>query len=312
MRTHLGIAMAAAALWMQAPARSALTPVERSTSIPVGQRTFTFVVHAQQIGPPQNPTDETVEWWELRDPGGARVYRQSYPVTVSNGGFETTNSVSAKPLQTKLGSGVLVEGGEEPSAPNGGGWVQVFGMKYGPTTSGPVTAFGPPMSTDGELIDITTDPRRPTPPQVPGRTAIVMNDILRFRVWTGNLSIIYPVSINWIAGQVAPAWRCFRGRIERCAYPIQVEPHRPGEMTFVRLFPEPDAGFVPKHVIVQPASKIDYIAAEAPVRWDATAEAISFSVPDGADVWLRIRIDGQEGWIHTEEDFEAVGLPQAG
>jgi hypothetical protein len=297
---------------MQAPTRPALTAVDRTTSIPVGTRTFTFVTHIQQIGPPGKPTDETVEWWELRDPAGARVFRKSYPVTVSNGGFDMTISVSAKPLQTKLGSGVLVEGDEEPSAPNGGGWVQVFGMKYGPTTSGPVTAFGPPISTDGELIDITTDPHRPTPPQTPGRTVVVMNDILRFRVWAGNFSITYPVSINWIAGNVAPAWRCIRGRVERCAYPIKVDPVRANEPTFVRLFPEPDAGFTPKHVIVQPSSKIDYVDAEVPVQWDATTEAISFSVPDAADVWLRIRIDGQEGWIHTQEDIVAVGLPQSG
>jgi hypothetical protein len=185
-------------------------------------------------------------------------------------------------------------------------------MKYGRTTSGPVTAFGPPMSTRGELIDITTDPHRPTPPQAPGRGIVVMNDILRFRVWTGNFSIIYPVSINWIAGHVAPAWRCFRGALERCAYPIEVAPIRPGEVTFVRLFPEPNADFTPKHVVVQPTSTIAYLEAEAPVRWDANGEGISFTVPDGGDVWLKIRIDGQEGWIHSEEDLQAVGLPQAG
>jgi hypothetical protein len=83
-------------------------------------------------------------------------------------------------------------------------------------------------------------------------------------------------------------------------------------VTFVRLFLDPDAGFTPKHVIVQPMSAIDYLEAEAPVRWDANAERISFTVPDGGDVWLKIRIDGQEGWIHSEEDLQAVGLRQAG
>jgi hypothetical protein len=325
MRTQHCIAIVATAVWIQSwpalaqpptrpstPAQPTVTAVDRTTSIPVGQRTFTLVTHVQQIGAPQKPTDETVEWWELRDPNGVRVYRQAYPFTVRGGGFDTTTSVTAEPLQTKLGSGMLIEVGEEPSAPNGGNWVQVFGERYGPTTTGPLTAFGPPMSTDGEWIDIATDPRRPTPPEAPGRTVIVMNDILRFRIWTGNLSILYPVSINWIAGSVAPAWRCFRGRIERCAYPIKVEPNRPSEMTFVRLFPEPDPGFTPGHVVVQPTSKIDYLEAEAPVRWDANSERIFFAVPDPGEVWLKIRIDGQEGWIHSEEDFQAVGLPQAG
>jgi len=30
------------------------------------------------------------------------------------------------------------------------------------------------------------------------------------------------------------------------------------------------------------------------------------------DVWIKVRIDGQEGWIHSQEDFDAVGLPEAG
>src|SRR5256885_12496681 len=131
----------------------------------------------------------------------------------------------------------------------------------------PLPAYGPTNSTDGTLIDLATDPRRPTPPQVQGRTAVVMNDILRFRVSARNLKIIYPVSINWIAGNVAPAWRCIRGRSERCAYPIEVDPVRGKEPTFVRFFSEPDAGFTPKHVIVQPSTKIEYLETEAPVTW---------------------------------------------
>jgi hypothetical protein len=29
-------------------------------------------------------------------------------------------------------------------------------------------------------------------------------------------------------------------------------------------------------------------------------------------MWLKLRIDGREGWIHTQEDFLAIGLPQSG
>jgi len=26
--------------------------------------------------------------------------------------------------------------------------------------------------------------------------------------------------------------------------------------------------------------------------------------------WLKVRIDGKEGWIHSQEDFDALGMPQ--
>jgi hypothetical protein len=116
------------------------------------------------------------------------------------------------------------------------------------------------------------------------------------------------------ASKLQPAWRCLemtsKGQIERCSYPVTVEAHRDSQLTFVRLFPEPDDGYTPKHVVVQPQSKIEYLEARIPVAWREDAKSISFGVQ--GDVWLKVRIDGWEGWIHSEEDFEAVGLPQAG
>jgi len=29
----------------------------------------------------------------------------------------------------------------------------------------------------------------------------------------------------------------------------------------------------------------------------------------GENVWLKIRIDGKEGWLHHDEDFLALGFP---
>jgi hypothetical protein len=78
----------------------------------------------------------------------------------------------------------------------------------------------------------------------------------------------------------------------------------------VRLFPEPDDGYTPRHVVVEPQGKIEYLESRVPVAWREDANSISFGVQ--GDVWLKVRIDGREGWIHSEEDFEAVGLPQAG
>jgi hypothetical protein len=266
----------------------------------------------------EGTTDETVEWWELRDANERVVYRESYPVTFENGMFESTVGISANSFTTKQGGGILVHGTEEPSAPDSGGWVQVFGFKYGRDKYGAdeslFGSFGPPIFIDGEFLDIGTDSFRPTPTSIGGVTTTVMNDVLKFRVWTGNFNIVYPVLINWITGKLQPAWRCLestsKGQVERCSYPITVEAHRDNQPTFVRLFPEADDGFTPKHVIVQPQSKIEYLEARTPVTWNEDAKAIYFNV--NGDVWIKVRIDGAEGWIHSQEDFDAVGLPQAG
>lgn len=39
-------------------------------------------------------------------------------------------------------------------------------------------------------------------------------------------------------------------------------------------------------------------------------DAGGFGVATGSNLWLKIRIDGKEGWMHSEEDFRALGLPE--
>jgi hypothetical protein len=288
---------------------------DRSQTLVIAQQTFRFVTHVQSI---ERTNEETVEWWELRDAKEHVVYRESYGVAFENGGFESTVWISAQSFTTKLGSGILVHGMELPSAPDSGGWVQVFGFKYGRDRYGADESlfgpFGPPIFIDGEFLEVGTDPLRPTPTSFGGVTTTVMNDVLKFRVRTGNFNIVYPVLINWIAGKLEPSQRCTestsKGQVERCSYPITVEAHRDNQPTFVRLFPEADDGFTPKHVIVQPQSKVEYLEARMPVTWNGDSKGIYFSV--NGDVWIKVRIDGVEGWIHSQEDFDAVGLPQAG
>jgi hypothetical protein len=292
-------------------------PFERSETLLVGNEQYYFVTRIQQLpAVPGRPREETTQSWEIRDSHANPVYHRDYPVKVVRGSFDSTLDVQATAINTKLGKGILVQGMELPSAPDSGGWVQFFGKQWGETDA-PLTAFGPPITAVGEFKDIAIDPRRPAPPADPsGAKLIVLNDVLRFQVWTGNLNIIYPVLINWITGKLEPAWRCSRSTmrkyVDRCAYPIVVDPHREHEMTFVKLFPEPDEGMTPKNVVVRPESDVEYLEAEAPVNWSQDADSISFGVPNPGDVWLKVRIDGKEGWIHTEEDFQSIGLPQAG
>jgi hypothetical protein len=110
-----------------------------------------------------------------------------------------------------------------------------------------------------------------------------------------------------------------KGASSACRYQVQADPVRGKEMTFVRLFSEPDEGFTPKHIVIKPESKIEVIEAQLPVEWIATADNTTFQVSPagageqpGSQMWLHIKIDGQDGWISGEEDFEAVGLPQSG
>jgi hypothetical protein len=79
----------------------------------------------------------------------------------------------------------------------------------------------------------------------------------------------------------------------------------------VRLFPEADDGSTPKHIILQSDTKVEYLEALLQIDWASQdGKSVGFNVT--GDVWLKVRIGGQEGWVHSEEDFEALGVPQAG
>jgi hypothetical protein len=280
-----------------------------------------FRKRVPQIRGQKGIQDSTTEWWEIRDASGKVIIRDDVgePKLTDFGDFEETEEVTATAFHADGGDGILVEGASLPSVPRSGTWVQLFGHRWGPTPQ-PLQAFGPPISTDGEFTGITIDPRHDPPkPSRQGITIIALHDVMKFAIWTGNFDIEYPALINWMSGRIEPAMHCLRttikGQVERCDYPIHVDARRDTkDLTFVRMFFEPEEGFgTPEHVVIKPDSRIEYITAEVPMTWqvDPNHIFISSQSEDG-EMWLKVRIDGKEGWIHTEEDLQAIGLPQSG
>jgi len=291
-----------------------ISAADSTEGFTIAGHTFRMLKHVQRTA-----HDESVEWWELRNSKDQVVHRETYPVSVVNGAFDFMVFVTATPFTTNEGAGIVVQRGEEPSDPLAGGSVQVFGYKYGREKYGVdeslFQSFGPPISVQGEYLGVDTDTTRPKPTLLPGITMITMDDILKFKIWTGNFFVMYPVRINWITGSLEPARRCMemtsKGRSVRCSFPVEVEAHRGTEPTFVRLFPEADDGFTPKHIILQSDTKVEYLEARLQIDW-ASQDGKSVGLKVTGDVWLKVRIGGREGWVHSDEDFEALGVPQAG
>jgi hypothetical protein len=248
---------------------------DRTQDFSVAQRKYRLLIHEQSI---EGTTEKTVEWWELRDTDDHVVRRETYPVTIQNGGFENITEVGGNSFEGKGGSGIIISGMDLPSAPDSGSWMQVFAFKYGRDKYGAdpslFVAFGPPIYVTGDFLGVETDSYQPTPFFKGAAPETVIYDALKFSLWTGNVKITYPVRINWITGHLEPAWKCIettsKGRVERWSYPVSAEAHREDHPTFVRLFPESDDGFTPKHVIIQPQSKVEFLEARVPMVWRKT------------------------------------------
>ena len=276
---------------------------------------FTVVLHMKRIaGSTDADFQETLARMEIKDASGTVHYQKTFSYEVEGDRFVETTDASAQLLEGKQGSGLLLTYGTLPSTPLGGGSYQVFGLFSGPPSAsliGKLVPFSKPIFAEGQLIEEKPGEKIVQTSEEPN----LQGDVLHFRVWTGNFFAIIPLKVDWLMGKIAPAWRCQkmtpRGprplcelRVAADRVPAEEEP------TFVRLFPEPEEGYTPAHVVVKKDSKVEFLAVEVETVWSEDSEGISLSTSE--DPWLKVRIDGKEGWIHTQEDFLAIGLPQAG
>ena len=291
----------------------------------IGGQQFTVLLRMKRVLGPGAVVDpdfqETLETVEILGPDGAIHHEQSFLLPeVSGGSFVETTHATAQFLQGSQGSGLLLTHGMVPSTPLGGLSWQVFGV-----LGRRLMPLSKPVFLEGDLVnagDGTQVVRTSVEPGVEPRVEAGLDggDMLHFRVWTGNFFVIIPLEVDWFLGKLAPAWQCrkmtSRGPMPICQVRVRAE-RIPAEedMTFVRLHQEAhqetEEGLgTSAHVVVRKDSEIEFLAAETEVIWAEDENGVGLTVSD--DVWLKVRIDGKEGWIHTQEDFLAIGLRQAG
>ena len=144
-------------------------------------------------------------------------------------------------------------------------------------------------------------------------------DVFEIRNSTGHFNVLFPVRVDFVMGRLRPAQRCLRmvesdatsgPRYEDlCDYDVAAQRVPTDEDTFVRLFPEPDERRTPKHVVVKGNSKVEFLAARTKNIMNAQGQ---WSDSFEEHPWLKVRIDGNVGWVRAAEDVIALGLPQFG
>jgi hypothetical protein len=265
---------------------------------------------------------DTVVAMEIRDAAGAVQYRRTFPyVKGTEDSFESW-SVSALPLTGTNGAGLLVSYDDyfEPSAPEEEptGWFQIFGVQ-----GGKLAPFGAPLEVQGGLLDEYIDGQT----YKAARSLGSQVDEVDFKIWTGHCRIIFPIRVDWNEGKLTPAQDCATsaGKLSAgCKYKVVPETHLyTSDITFVRMWANPDEkSGAPQNVVVKRDSKVDLLTALVTTKWvegnpggpantkGPMDDAGSVGVDTGADLWLKVRIDGKEGWVHSEEDFRSMGLPE--
>jgi hypothetical protein len=292
---------------------------------------YTVVLHnkKQQPGSTQESGD-TVVAIEIRDGAGAVLYQRKFPYQEANDTFSEAWSVDARLLAGTNGTGLLVSYSfdTEPSAPQQSypDWWQVFGV-----VDGKLKPFGAPVYFEGQL---GWDAAAKTNTYKSAGSLGPRADALQFRIWTGHFRMIYPVRVDWAEGKMTPAQPCDEqaamggtGEVQACQYSVLPEADRRiDNTTFVTICAHPNEKCEnSQKVVVKTNSKVDLLVSQVKLHWnggvatgpsgksDKLMDAMDDSGGAGwgqnDELWLKVRIDGKEGWMHGEEDFNAFGLP---
>jgi hypothetical protein len=301
--------------------------VTRQGPYPLGNQQYTVMLQYRTLpensSRPASPANftSTLSRLEILDAQGKSLYQENFPYDIEQRRFTQTLSASSSLLPGAGGGALVIRFIErlapppnaDPSLPKES-W-QVFGV-----VNGHIAPFGAVLPL-GHGADITVN----------GAVAAVMikggievmpmastAEVLAFRVWTGHFSALVPVRFDWPHGKWGEGEQCYatnNGTLtERgCIMRLEVVPQpRPpdADTIYVHLFESPDGNLDNSlNVPISPDAHPEFLDMMAIVQWGAKGQRVECSF---RDLWLRIRIDGKEGWLQGQQAFDALGLPLAG
>jgi hypothetical protein len=291
----------------------------------ISGQNFNVVLHEKRLPGAIDPRfAQTLQTIEIRDEKDAVLYQKTFTFGIEEGKLERSLKASASLLSGKYFTGLLISyrlklsTGEDAEA-----W-QVFGYQDGryKAQDARFRLFDKPLRSDYPMGNPPAELQVVTPNGVVTKPMTPEGETFEFRVWTGNFYVLLPVGVNFARGKLQPSRRCYgtggaKPGIHEIGCDVQVQVDRKppdAEMTFLRLFAggfmpgEPGEGQV-LHLVLNKNSKVRILKGNAYIDWGLAGDLMQVAF---RELWLKVRIDDddqKEGWIHSDEDFAAIGLP---
>lgn len=291
---------------------------ERLGPFSISGKNYTVVLHKKHLATSADGAvvaADGVVAVEVVDAAGAVQYQRTYPLEADAEDVSAW-TVSAYILKGTNDTGLLMRSRPSKSS---GFYEQIFGVVNARLV--PFCGPFPEMDVEPDVSGVYRT-AGPLGPQA---------DEMRVIIGTGRVLIVVPIRIDWPQGKLTLAPKCPESAASSshtmCQYQM-LDPNsvlqRPKDVTFVRLYSSPnESSGRPERVVVKPASKIDLLAyladialtqpdfLHAPLPGEfPVKDMASIGIAPNSDSWLQVRIDGKVGWIHGDEDLDALGLPE--
>lgn len=295
--------------------------VTRDGPFTVAGQQYAVLFHYAVVSAANTPAaraPSTLSSLEILDSQGNRIYQETFTYTLAQQRFADQLRASASLLSGDGGVVLLIRFLDRPAvAPNAVPEPATESWQLFAVVDGHLTLLDTALPVGGGS-DIT----------VGGAVAAVMMrggiavmpmastaEVLAFRAWTGSFYALVPMRFDWAHGQWGEGQQCYQtanGTLtERgCIMRLEAKPQpRPpdADTVYVQLFVAPDGDTDNSLTIpVSPDARVEILEMQAIVRWETPDQRVVCSFQN---VWLRTRINDQEGWVRGQQAFDALGLP---
>ena len=287
----------------------------RTGPFKINEREFTVILKLIKYKGGSKGFDETVESFSIVDKEGEVHYQKSFDVEYGNGRFGESIGIWAYALDTISRKGLLYESGRlnevvskentgvglilyygvTPSAPSSGVSCQVFTLK-----GEHLVPLFSPLTVYGRIYELPHGSN-------PDALRLFDGNTMKFGVWSGWFEVIVPVKVLDNL-RVVPLH--YYSTFGYNGFDVIVERRYSEEETFVRFFNHPEVSSIPRHVIIKKDTKIEFLWAYARVSIESGDAECVISIEEMP--WLKVRIDGKEGFVRDAEDLLALGIHPAG
>lgn len=266
-------------------------------------------------------SNSTLSRLEILNAHDAAIYHQDFPYNVTQGRLQEHLTASASLLSGSGGVALVIRFLDRPDHPESAGAFAKESWQLFTLVGGQLQPLGS-MLPLGHGGDITVG-GVVTAVMMKGGIAVMpmasTAEVLALRVWTGNFYALVPVRFDWAHGQWGEGQQCYRtsnGTLTEsgCIMPVQAaaQPRSPdADLPYVQLFVGPDGDTEgSQNIMITPSKHLEFLEMFAIVYWHNEGPQGQRVACTFSDLWLRLRIDGQEGWVHGQDAFDALGLPQ--